>query len=423
MRTNFNRTAGRMAMLSVEGDSVEVTGLDIDQQHGDGADAALLDLQGTDNAIAGNDNAIAELENSAMALESLLESAEASLETGGLDPLSAEILTKAVNNETAPLGTDASEIVPALEAYASSTDRRRVTGMACESISDWIDKVWAKIKEYIQKGRDLVKSLYVKVKQAIAGLQRRVKGLKEDLSKRDEKAPKAGQVELASNQWVVDKAAVDTMVSDLGSIFGEYTTKAISHAEKVAAALSANDAKKADEAGGTEAEKKAQEEKKQFVVPGELGTVVGKLSGTDRVSLPGNRRFTAEAVGFSIQEKTEAGGQVKKYAAKALPHAQINEMLTSLEGLAKTVTDFERNFEAKDRAEQKVLDAGSKFAKEAKKEAKSGTEAEVRGAVNAAKEAAMLLDKPIKSALSYSATAINGICGFLTAHIKQYDKK
>lgn len=416
----FHSTPARMALLSSEGTEVELTGLDIDQQHGDGADAALLDMQGTNAEVQANDSAIAELENTTMALESLLESAEASVETGGLDPLSAEILTKAVNNETAPLGTPADEVVPALESFKSSTDRREATKMACESIKDWIEKVWAKIKEYIQKGRDLAKSLYVKVKQAIQGLNRRVKGLKDDLEKRDEKAVKPGQVEIADGLWAVTSAQAGELATSMGSVFKEYTTKAISHAEAVAAALSANDAPKAAAEGGTEEEKKAKEEKKEFVVPKALENVSHSLAKRD---LPGRRFFAGEAIGFSIQEKTDASNSVKKYTAKPLAHSELTAILTALEGLAKEVTDFERNFEAKDRAEQKVMDAGTKFAKEAKKEAGKGTEADVRAAVNNAKEAAILLDKPIKSALSYSATAINGICGFVSAHIKMYDKK
>lgn len=422
--TRFHSTpASRMALLSSDGTEVDMNGgLDIEQQHGDGADAALLDMQGANAEVQANDSAIAELENTNMALESLLESAEASVETGGLDPLSAEILTKAVNNETAPLGTPADEIVPALESYKSSTDRREATKMAVEGIKDWIEKVWAKIKEYIQKGRDLAKKLYVKVKQAIQGLQRRVKGLKEDLDKRDEKAVKPGQVELADNTWVTTSAEAGALASAMGSIFGEYTTKAIGHAEAVATALGANDAAKAAAEGGTEEEKKAKEEKKEFVVPKALDNITHKIAN-DKKLLPGRRRFVGEAIGFSIQEVTDASSAVKKYTSKPLAHSELSAILGHLETLAKEVTDFERNFEAKDRAEEKVLAAGDKFSKAAKAESAKGSEADVRAAVNNAKEAALLLDKPIKSALSYSATAINGVCSFVAAHVKMYDKK
>lgn len=423
LRKSFNRTPATMAMLSEAGDSVTVDGLDVEQQHGDGADAALLDLQDTQGELNTNDAAVAELENTTIALESLLESAEASVEVGGLDPLSAEILTKAVNNETAPLGTDGSEVVPALESFKSSTDRRQATLMAVESIKGWIEKVWAKIKEYIAKGRDLAKKLYIKVKQAVQGLQRRVAGLKKELEGRNESAKKPGQVELADGRWTAKAEDLAALKDAVSSVLGEYTNKAVANAEAIAAALSAGNEKKAAEAAGTDAEgEKKKEEaaaKKEFVVPAALEQVTHSLAKKD---LPGNRFFSKEALGFSIQEKTQAGNAVKKATAAPMSFADMKAALDTLDTVAKEVVEFEKSFNKRDEAARKVTEAGDKFSKEAAKADKKD-EGDVRAAINAAKEAAMLLDRPIRSTLSYAATAINGVCGVVSQHIKMYDKK
>lgn len=427
MRTR-NRSIAGMALLSLEADDVVADGgLDIDQQHGDGADAALLEVQEATTEVESNDAAIGELENTAVALESLLESAEDSIETGGLDPLSAEILTKAVNNETAPLGTDAEEVVPALESFSSSTGRRQATVMAVEGIKDWIEKVWAKIKEFIAKGRDLAKKLYIKVRQAVQGLERRVAGLKKELEGRNEAAKKPGQVELANGDWEVAKNDVDTIDTVISGILGTYTTEAIALAERVASALAAGDEKKAAEAAGTDAEGEAKKEaaakKEEFVVPeglsGAARTIRAAATGKN---LAGGYYLSNETLGFSIVRKTAKGNAVSKYTAAPMSHADIKAILDVLEKIAKQVVEYERAFQKRDEAARKVTEAGDKFAKAAKTADKKN-EGDVREAINAAKEAAQLLDRPIRSALSYSATAINGVCSFLAAHIKHYDKK
>lgn len=435
-----NLSFGAMALLNEEGAVVADGGLDIDQQHGDGADAALLEVQDTNAEVVANDAAVGELENTAIALESLLETAEASVETGGLDPLSAEILTKAVNNETAPLGTDAEEVVPALESFASSTDRRQSTVMAIESIKDWIEKVWAKIKELIAKGRELAKKLFIKVKQAIQGLERRVAGLKKDAEARNANAPKAGQVELSAAiaRWEADEAGAKKASEALAFILDGYTDLAIKHAEKIATALNGGDEKKAAAEGetdkeGTEKQEKKEKEKK-FAVPeniGDLTKLKGSLGGNEASTmgaagiLPGGYIVAFEPVGFSIQMRptTERASQASfKGASKAMALDEIKKVLAVLEDAAKKVVEYERTFNKRDDAIRKVTEAGDKFAKEAKK-ADQKDEGDVRAAINAARNAATLLDRPIKSTLSYSATWINGTCSYLAAHLKQYDKK
>ncbi len=158
------------------------------------------------------------------------------------------------------------------------------------------------------------------------------------------------------------------------------------------------------------------------MVPGNLATASLKV-GKNGDKLPGGYVLLGEAVGFSVQKASEAGGSVNKATSAPLSFSAIEAHLKELEGVAKEVVEFERDFQKRDEAARKVSDAGDKFAAQAKKEAVKGTEAEVRAAVNAAKDSSYLLDKPIRSFLSYSATAINGFCSTLAAHIGHYDKK
>lgn len=415
----ISRAGIRLENMDGGGTDVEIN-IDADEQHGDGADAAMLEMQDAVGESNDNDASVDELENTVTALESLLETAEASQETGGLDPVAAELLQKAVENETAPLGTPAEEVVPALENFSSASGRRQATVMACEGIKEWIDKVWAKIQEMIQKGRDLMKKAYIAVKQAVQRLEQRVKGLKTDLGNRNFSLPKAGNVELGDDTWVVGQNDVKKLKDFVNSVLGTYATAAISHAKAVASALSSGDAKKVVEEGGKEGGGAAgkDEKKEEFTVPKDLQASFTAVAGA--TGLPGGRQAVVGGDTISIQ--VDAKLQSGKHIAKPLAEAELSAILGALEEVAKQVVAFEKNFQEKDRAEEGVLKAGKEFAKKAKDNNK-GDDSEVRLALNTARDAARLLNQPIKDTLSYSATAINGICGFVAANLKMYDKK
>lgn len=413
-RTSFgNRRPSRgfMAIESLEGADQTAAEIDIDtdSQHGDGADAALLDLKDTNTEVAENDGAVDELENTVAALESLLETAEAAQETGGLDPVAADLLQKAVENETAPLGTPAEEIVPALENFSSPSSRRQATVMACESIKEWIDKVWAKIKELIQKGRDLAKKAYIAVKQFIQRIQPRIKALQEDAAKRNFSMPKSGNV-TDKGEWALSE--VDKLKTLGDTVLDSYTKAAIAHAKSIASALSAGDEVKAAEEGKTE-------EKAEFSVPANLDKPVKLIAAIK--DLPGGREFVAAGDTMTIRTK-QGGSTGGSNAASAANEQQITSALTTLAAVAKQVVDFEKNFQEKDRAQEEVIKAGDAFAKKAKANDK-GDDAAARAAVNAAKNAGRLLDQPAKDTLNYLVTAINGYCSTIAAHLKHYDKK
>lgn len=416
MSRNFRSTGGRMALENIDGADQTAAEIDIDNdtQHGDGADQALVELQGVEGEVGQNDADIAELENTAVALESLLETAEASQETGGLDPVAAELLQKAVENETAPLGTPAEEVVPALENFTSASDRRRATVMACEGIGEWIDKVWAKIKELIQKGRDLAKKAYVAVKQFIQRIQPRIKALQQDLGQRNFSMPKAGNVKAAGNWDFAEVGKVEKLVN---GVLVDYTKAAIAHANSIAAALNAGDAAKA-----AEGEDKKEEAAPEFKVPTDLARAVKAKLSTDLFQgLPGGRVLAGAGDTLTIRSKnaTESGGSSD---TKPVGEAVLKGVLDTLEKVAAEVVGYEKNFQEKDRAQEGVIKAGDAFAKKAKANDKAN-DGDARKAVNAAKDAGRLLDQPAKDVLSYAVQAINGYCGVVAAHLKHYDKK
>lgn len=430
MRTTARRrvSGAGFVLENLEGGNVEQVGLDIDadEQHGDGADAALLEMQEATSAAAANDGAVDELENTVAALESLLETAEASQETGGLDPVAAELLQKAVENETAPLGTPAEDVaIPALENFRSASSRRQATVMACEGIKEWIDKFWAKIKELIQKGRDLAKKAYIAVKQAVQGLERRVKGLKEDHAKRNFSLPKAGNVSVDTS-W--DPAKVGEAVGFVDAVLNEYSKAAIEHAKAIASGLGAGDAEKVKKEAGKEGESgdaKGEEKKEEFKIPPRIESAAAKILKFEGAhGLPGGRAVisTGDTISIRTANAKAMDTQGNKAETKPLSGDEIGSLLTALEGLAKQVVAYEKNFQEKDRAEETVTKAGDEFAKKIKSNDK-GSDGDARAALNAARDAARLLNQPIKDTLSYAATAINAYCNVAAASLKMYDKK
>jgi len=415
MRKFGNRrpSIGGMVLENLEGADQTAAEIDIDtdSQHGDGADLALLELKDVQNEEASNEAAQNDLENTVAALESLLETAEAAQETGGLDPVAADLLQKAVENETAPLGTPAEEVVPALENFTSPSNRRQATVMACEGIKEWIDKVWAKIKDLIQKGRDLAKKAYIAAKQFIQRIEPRVKGLQQDLANRNFSMPKAGNVS-ASGEWALGEVDKLKQLSD--AVLSKYVPAAIAHAKSVASALNAGDAAKA-----AEGEKDKEAVAPEFNVPKDLAAPAKVVLNLK--NLPGGRILAPAGDTLTIRTATaqSSGGS---NGTKAASEAELSKVLETLLTVAKDVVAFEKNFTEKDRAEEEVVKAGDQFAKKAKANDK-GDDADARAAVNAAKDAGRLLNQPTKDVLGYLVTAINGYCGVVASHLKAYDKK
>lgn len=413
-RTSFgNRRPSRgfMAIENIDGAAETAAEIDIDadSQHGDGADAALLEMKDAQGELEANDSAVDELDNTVAALESLLETAEAAQETGGLDPVAADLLQKAVENETAPLGTPAEEVVPALENFTSPSNRRQATVMACEGIKDWIEKVWAKIKELIQKGRDLAKKAYIAAKQFVQRIEPRIKALQADAGNRNFSMPKSGNVAVDGTWALSEVGKLKTLAE---AVFVTYTGAAISHAKAVSAALSAGDAEKA-----AEADKKT--EAGEFKAPEIVSKAATPLLAIK--NLPGNREIAPAGDVLTIRTKGGAASGGSQ-GGKAASESEITSTLGVLAEVAKIVIGYEKNFTEKDRAEEEVVRAGDTFAKKAKA-ADKGDDAAVRGAVNAAKDAARLLNQPAKDVLSYTVTAINGYCSTIASHLKHYDKK
>lgn len=399
MRT-FNPITG----FTLEGNEEDFvpTGDELDTLEGDGVDKALTDLATDEAAVDQNQGVQDQVENSIVALESLMETAQTSLETGGLDPVAAELLTKAVENETAPLGTAASEVVPALEGYSSQSSRKQQTVMAIEGIGETIQKYWAKLKEYIQKGRDAMKKFFISAKQAIVGLDRRIKSLKAAAGKVNFSMPKktsldySGPFAVSASDLTATKTLLATYLS------GEMAKAAVSGAEATASALGQGWGEGAVPAAG-------KAKGRNSSAPKGGGQLVG---GWKLVSGEGGVKLT--------QGEGSKGGN-----SKLLSQSEVTSLLSELEAIAKMAIDYEKNFQAADRAKEALVKAGDSLEGKLKKEG-GGDDAEagakVRAALNASNDVLYSLDHPAKELLSYVSKLLSGVGQYVTANLKAYDK-
>lgn len=408
-QTRGHRTS-RVSMVTEGIDGENIDG-DVDVLNGDGAESALLEMQDDNNDAAGAEAHADELENSAISLENLVSVAEQSLDADGLDEGAAQLLQTAVENELAPLAgsVPVDEVIPAMENFASPSSRRESTVMALEAIGEQAKKLWAKIREMIQKVKDFFKKMWISAKQAVQGLQRRVKALEQEHAGRNFSMAKAGTVSMKDGRWAVAAADMDKVVRAVEAVLVDYNNEAVKYAGAVATSLNAGKPLGAD--GTAEAGKKANHVK----VP-KLESFLGDAAWI------GGQALTANPDGSGYVLRTSSGGTSKEYSQKALSGPDLKTIIDGLSKLAGIVVNYEKGFQAKDRAEDGVLKAGDAFAKKAKDGDDAAKEGG-RAAFNSTRDAANALNHPTREVIKYATQVLSGVGAFVAANLKQYDKK
>lgn len=394
-----------MATEDAAGGAIDADAVDV--LNGDGAESALLDMTGEAQGAADQEAAIVENENAAISLENLVSVAEGSLDTDGLDETSAQLLQTAVENELAPLAgaVPAETVIPAMENFRSASSRRDSTVMAIESISEQAKKLWAKIREMIQKVKDFFKKMWISAKQAVQGLQRRVKGLQQEHAGRNFSMPKAGNVELKDGRWAVSAADIGKIAQAVDAVLKDYNSEAVKYANAVATSLNAGKPLGADGEAG---------KGKNAVKVAKVESFLGEGAWAGGYSLAAN----PDGSGYILRQS----GEAQAYSSKPLKGDDLKTIIDGLEKISTTVINYEKGFQEKDRAEDGVLKAGDTYSKKAKGEGGAGEEAG-RSAFNSTRDAANALNHPTREVIKYATTLLSGVGAFVAANLKMYDKK
>lgn len=126
------------------------------------ADSAESDLVEAADASAEVDAGVGEIESAQAdsdTLGAIADTLEASEETGGLDPVAAQVAEVAVESIYARLGVTRTKM-PAMEAFGSKETRVRATRIAVEDIRATLKKIWDAVVAAFGKVLDWVKNFF-----------------------------------------------------------------------------------------------------------------------------------------------------------------------------------------------------------------------------------------------------------------------
>jgi hypothetical protein len=206
---------GNPVVINIDSDAVEIT------QTFAEAEDAVEDVE--------------ELEEVEEGLESIVQSLEAALEQGGLDPIAAQFAHHAVGAYVERLGMEASDLMPALEAFGGDSGRVSATTVSLEGIGETLKKIWAAIKAAVEKAIKAVADFFAKIFGGINKIKTRISDLKTAVGKLGEKEAKGekmsvpgpnslqlgGKVDIAS----IKKGLGNAVKTNKGMFGGAYLGK------------------------------------------------------------------------------------------------------------------------------------------------------------------------------------------------------
>lgn len=126
------------------------------------------------------------MSDAAVGLEAICKTLEVSLETGGMDNSTAEMLHHAVNAHARQLCVEQPPVA-SLECF-SGNSKMRATSISLESLRDWISKIWKAVKEGLVKLRRMISDFFMKLRTSAPTVEKAAVVLKARAMKLDEKS-------------------------------------------------------------------------------------------------------------------------------------------------------------------------------------------------------------------------------------------
>ena len=196
------------------------------------ADSAESDLVEAADASAEVDAGVGEIESAQADSDTLADIAdtlEASEETGGLDPVAAQVAEVAVESIYARLGVQRSKM-PAMEAFGAKETRVRATRIAVEEIRGTMKKIWDAIVAAFGKVLDWIKNFFRAIFDANEKLAQRADTLEKRANAtkgtaKEEKMPAANVAKALGVNGKFDKAQVLAGVAGLAKFVKDNDSK------------------------------------------------------------------------------------------------------------------------------------------------------------------------------------------------------
>lgn len=409
----------KLFQASLESNTEEVAGVIVGGEAS--MEAAMLSVEEARNEMDAAENDVEELQEIAEGLEAIYASVDASMEDGGLDAQSAQMMQLAVGAYTSRVGLEAGEITPSLESFGGDTGRQTATTVSLESLKENIRRFWNTVKTAIERAIKAVTDFFAKIFGGVDKVLERVSALEKAVS--DAKGSASGEISVpnASALHVGGKVTVSDIKKGLDSldktselIFGRFADGVASYYTATADKLKSSDVQKSDdESKADEAAGAADAAAKEATAP---------VATIRSLEMSGGKSFAnwqeGEVPALTDTSKGPSGEQKISVPSKG----DLNDILKNCKSIAETI-------KGKKDAIKKITDARKEAVKTAEEFVKAGEGGRLGKAWNTAKVNAMLrktqrdLTRPVSQTTSHAFASVRAALTLVERAVKEYKEE
>lgn len=173
---SFANRFGRGLVAALESETAEMAPAADEVLAADSAETSLVEAADAGAAVDAEVSQIESAQADSDTLGDIADTLEASEETGGLDPVAAELTEVAIESIYTRLGITRKE-KPALEAFADKKTRVNATRIAVEDIKATMKKIWDAIVAAFMRVADWLKNFFAAVMDSNEKLAQRADAL------------------------------------------------------------------------------------------------------------------------------------------------------------------------------------------------------------------------------------------------------
>ena len=395
----------------------------------------VLEISDEYNEIISMEDAIERLGEIHDSLEELLVISEDSLEEGGLDANTSQVLRISTEALVSPLGLDSPILSP--ESFGSDGERLSSTRVSIEEEKSTIQKVWDAILRSLQALRQKISEWFNNVWKNADKMLEKLKALNKTIDESGEPKSSA-KISYALSTLIMDgqnEKSIKSNMSNMNSALTAFTgssgsvkvaTDALKHVSGVDAkkltkedvatlkSVLADDFKKYSNLFPT----KSGNVPKSMEVPG--GTV------SKSATLPGNKALYSVTSGdikkvtWKVGADTEGKDLKEKKDITVEGPSDLKGYVDSAIAVVETVVAYKKEKENIKKFTKELTDAGKKLSSESK-----GTDGEKFGkiALGYLSGIEKMVHTPTNSLTALGIKSAGAVSGFVTACLKEYEKK
>jgi hypothetical protein len=222
LNMSFAQRFGRGLVAAMESETVDAEPVE-EVMAADSAETSLVEAADAGAAIDAEVTQIESAQADSDTLGEIADTLEASEETGGLDPVAAELTEVAIESIYSRLGIVRKE-KPAMEAFGDKQTRVRATQIAVEDIKARMKQIWEAIVAAFMRVADWLKNFFAavmdsneKLAQRADALEKKAGAIAADATQEKTDLPSGGIAKSLGTNGAFDKGAVLKGVEGLAS--------------------------------------------------------------------------------------------------------------------------------------------------------------------------------------------------------------